>query len=44
MKNIIIQMNVQVEDDVSTTEIENELCDISFFDSIENVSVEEEQK
>ncbi len=42
MKELIIQMKVQVEDDVSTTDIENELCDISYFDSIESVIVKEQ--
>ena len=27
MKDVVIQMKVQVEDDTSTSEIENELCD-----------------
>lgn len=40
MKEIVIQMKVQVEDDTSTSEIENELCDIGIFDSIESVIVE----
>ena len=42
MKDVIIQMKVQVEDDISITDIENELCDISCFDSIESVIVEEQ--
>lgn len=42
MKEVIIQMKVQVEDDVSISEIENELCDIGIFYSIENVLVEEQ--
>ena len=42
MKDVIIQMKVQVEDEVSTTDIENELCDIKYFDSIESVIVEEQ--
>lgn len=42
MKEVIIQMKVQVEEDISTSEIENELCDIGIFDSIESVIVEEQ--
>ena len=42
MKEVVIQMKVQVEDDISTSEIENKLCDISCFDSIESVLVEEQ--
>lgn len=42
MKDVIIQMKVQVEDEVSTTDIENELCDIKYFDFIESVIVEEQ--
>ena len=42
MKEVIIQMKVLVEDDVSTTDIENELCDISYFDSVDNITVEEQ--
>ncbi len=44
MKDVIIQMKVQVDDDISAQEIENELCDISCFDFIESVLVEEQNK
>ena len=42
MKEVIIQMKVLVEDETSTTDIENELCDIKYFDSVESVIVEEQ--
>ena len=42
MKEVVIQMKVIVEDDVDTVDIENELCDIPCFDSIESVLVEEQ--
>lgn len=42
MKEVVIQMKVSVEDEFSTTEIENELCNIGLFDSIESVIVEEQ--
>ena len=42
MKDVVIQMKVQVEDDTSTSEIENELCEIGIFDSIESILVEEQ--
>ena len=42
MKEVIIQMKVQVEEDISTSEIEIELCDICIFDSIESILVEEQ--
>ena len=42
MKEVIMQMAVTVDDDTSIAEIENELCDISLFDSVESVLVEEQ--
>lgn len=42
MKDIIIQIKGQVEDDVSTTEIENKIYDSDVLDFYENVIVEEQ--
>ena len=42
MKDIIIQIKGQVEDDVSITEIENKIYDSDILDFYENVIVEEQ--
>lgn len=42
LKDIIIQIKGQVEDDVSITEIENKIYDSDILDFYENVTVEEQ--